>query len=59
MVSNATFSGISLIFVDWQVVKTGENIYNEIHQPILFFLLSFSFMLPYIKKLKEGKNKKS
>lgn len=54
MLANAVFAGISFIYVDWNVFKTGEGIYDEIHQPILFLLLSFFFMFPYVKKLKEA-----
>ena len=53
MVANATFAGLSLIFVDWTVFETGRGIYDEIHQPALFLVLSLFFMFPYVKKLKE------
>lgn len=59
MVANSIFAGLSLIFVDWKVFETGQGIYDEIHQPVLFFLLSIFFMFPYVKKLKEESNKKS
>lgn len=50
-------AGISLIFVDWEVIKSGKNIVSELEQPVLFLLLSLYFMFPYVKKIKE-ENKK-
>lgn len=47
--------GITLNMVNWNVFSVGKgiDIYREIDLPIIFIGLAFSFMFPYVKKLKE------
>lgn len=58
MILNSTLAGITLVYVDWSVFETKQGIYDEIHQPILFLLLSLYFMVPYVRKLKEKRKGK-
>ena len=55
MLLMSTLGGITLSMVDWDIIETGKrvDVYNQIDLPIIFFLLSISFMIPYVKKLKE------
>lgn len=55
MLFTAIMGGISLSFIDWDIIEKGKgiDIYNQIDLPVIFFLLSISFMIPYVKKLKE------
>ena len=54
MLSMAIIGGITFNFVDWDIIEKGKGIdvYNEIELPILFFLLSISFMITYVQKIK-------
>lgn len=57
MLLTAIIGGVSFSFIDWDIIENGKGIdvYNQIDLPILFFVLSISFMIPYVKKLKEDK----
>ena len=44
---------ISVILVDWEVVKSKNGIFRELFQPILFLALSMVFMMSYVKKIKK------
>lgn len=54
MLSMAIIGGITFNFVDWDIIEKGKGIdvYNEIELPIIFFLLSISFMITYVQKIK-------
>ncbi len=58
MLFTAIMSGVSFSFIDWDIIENGKGIdvYNQIDLPILFFVLSISFMIPYVKKIKEEKD---
>jgi hypothetical protein len=58
MILTSTLGGITLSWVDWNIIKTGKgvDVYNQIDLPIIFLLLSIIFMIPYVKKLKEEKD---
>jgi hypothetical protein len=49
----AILTGISLGGVNWKIVEEGKNIFNEFLLPGLFIGLSFSFLIPYLKIIKE------
>tara|TARA_R110000787_G_scaffold17133_7_gene54079 strand:+ start:318 stop:527 length:210 start_codon:yes stop_codon:yes gene_type:complete len=55
MILTSMFGGLTLSWVNWGVFETGKNIeiYNEIELPLIFLLLAFVFMIPYVKKIKE------
>ena len=61
MVSMCVLGGVSFAVIDWDIIETGKgiDIYNEIDLPIIFLLLAFSFMLPYVKKVKEEQQSKN
>jgi hypothetical protein len=46
-------AGISVAYIDWDVIASGKGVFKELQQPVLFILLSLYFMFPYVKKLKE------
>ncbi|MFK7747815.1 MAG: hypothetical protein AB8B65_05470 [Kordia sp.] len=52
---NATLGGICFSLIDWSVFETGKGIYDEISLTLVFTGLTFFFMIPYVKKLKEEK----
>ena len=54
---NAIFFGIMLNFIDWDVVKKGDNLREELQLPIILFILSIVFFTRYLKILKEEKSK--
>jgi len=58
MLFTAIMSGVTLSFIDWDIIENGKGIevYNQIDLPIIFFVLSISFMIPYVKKLKKDKD---
>ena len=58
MILMVILGGISLNFVDWNILQEGRfiEIYNEVDIPIIFFLLSISFLLTYLKRSKEKSN---
>ena len=51
------FSIISFTTVNWGLVLEKKNIYNELLLPVVFLVLSFNFIIPYVKKIKEEENK--
>lgn len=51
--ANTTLAGISLTFVNWDVVKSGGEVYQEIATPLIFFCLAIYFIFPYVKELKK------
>lgn len=53
----SVLGGLTFSWIDWEVIETGKgiDIYREIDLPIIFLLLGFSFIVPYVKKLKEEK----
>lgn len=53
----ALFGGITLSFVDWTVLEEGTGVLKELQLSLLFLALSFFFMVPYVKKVKEGNKK--
>jgi len=57
MFITSTCAGISLYLVNWEVVKSGQKVFQELQLPLIFIFLSFYFMVPYVKKLKEEHNK--
>ena len=58
MILTSIMGGLTFIGIDWGVFEIGKgiDIYNQIDLPIIFLLLSISFMIPYVKKLKEKKD---
>jgi len=56
MLLSATFGGLTLNYVDWSVFETNKGIIKELQLPVTFLALSFYFMVPYVKKIKEEKS---
>jgi hypothetical protein len=56
MILMCIFGGLTLSWVDWSIIETGKKIeiYKQIELPIIFLLLAFTFMIPYVKKLKNN-----
>ncbi len=44
---------ISLREVNWDLVKKGEEVFKEINPPITYFIVTLTFFLLYIQKLKK------
>jgi len=57
MLTTAIMAGLTTYWIDWSVFETKKGILREIQLPLIFLALSFYFMIPYVKKLKEEKNK--
>jgi len=55
MFLSTIFGGITFSIVDWSVFESGKGIIAELQLPVIFLALAFSFMIPYVKKLKEEK----
>ena len=53
----ALFGGLTLSFVDWSIINTGKDLIKELQLPLIFLVLSFFFMVPYVKKVKEDRKK--
>lgn len=55
MILMSSLGGISLSMVNWEIFNTakGIEIYREINLSLIFIVLAFYFMFPYVKKLKE------
>jgi hypothetical protein len=51
-------TGISLADVEWSAVKATGNGFKEILLPLIFCLLTMSFLAAYINKIKK-ENRKS
>jgi len=51
-------AGISIAYINWDVIESGESVFQELQQPVLFVCLSLYFMFPYVKKLKEDSSSK-
>jgi hypothetical protein len=48
-----TISGILYKKMNWDNIKLGENLFDELHQPTLFFCLGLYYMYSYYFKMKE------
>lgn len=59
MVVMAILSGLTSSWIDWTVFETKNGILREIRLPLIFLVLSFYFMIPYVKKIKEKKKHKN
>lgn len=55
MLASAILCGLSLSLVNWEYVKNGKNLYYELNLPMIFAVLSFLFMIPYVKLIREDK----
>ncbi|OUS00076.1 hypothetical protein A9Q86_11590 [Flavobacteriales bacterium 33_180_T64] len=55
MILMAIFGGLTSYWIDWTVFETNKGVLREIQLPIIFLVLSFYFMIPYLKKIKEEK----
>jgi len=51
-------AGVSIAFINWDVIESRKGIFKELQQPILFVLLGLYFLIPYVKKLKENSSSK-
>lgn len=48
----ALFGGLTLSDVDWVAIEAENNLIRELQLPLIFLVLSFSFMIPYVKRIK-------
>lgn len=57
MILMCVLGGLTFSWIDWEVIETGKSIdvYREVNLPIICLLLAFSFIVPYVKKIK-GEN---
>lgn len=54
MLASGVTGGISLSLVDWSTLKNGKDIIQELQLPLILLILSFAFMLKYLKRLKSN-----
>ena len=54
----AIMGGLTFSWIDWNNLNTTKGIIDEFQLPVIFLILSFYFMVPYVKKLKEDKKNK-
>ena len=54
----ALFGGLTLNGVDWVAIETRSDLIKELQLPLIFLVLSFSFMISYVKKIRENKKPK-
>jgi hypothetical protein len=52
MLIPAIIGGITLNFADWSTIENGKGFIKEFQLPVILLILSFVFMLKYVKKLK-------
>ena len=53
MLIMAIMAGLTTFWIDWSIYETKKGIIQEIQLPIIFLALSFYFMIPYVKIIKE------
>lgn len=52
MLIPAIIGGITLRYVDWSTLENGNGFFKEIQLSAILLILSFIFMVRYVKKLK-------
>lgn len=52
MLIPAIIGGITLRYVDWSTLENGNGFLKEIQLSAILLILSFIFMVRYVKKLK-------
>ena len=49
------FFVVTMREIDWDLIDSGEGVFDEISLPIVNLLMTIYFILYYVKKLKEEK----